>query len=289
MRIRYSFSSRRTGNIENIKKQREKFPKLVRDMIKVCDVLLEVLDARFIAETRNLEVEDLIKEQGKQILYVLNKSDLTDARKAKKQAQELGLFPFVLVSAKKRRGGRELRNRIKMEVKKLPEKTVNEKGEEETFNRKQVGIIGYPNTGKSSIINLLTGKPAAATSQQSGFTKSIQKVRLSENILVLDTPGVIPESESSTPTMKALAKHGQISVRTYDKVKEPEFVVASLVQKFPNIFEEFYGIKANGNSELLIDEIGRKKNLIKKGNEVDTDRAARIILKDWQEGKIKVD
>ena len=54
----------------------------------------------------------------------------------------------------------------------------------------------------------------------------------------------------------------------------------------PSKIEKFYQIKANGNSEILIEELGRKKHIIKKGDEVDGDKVARLILKDWQEGRI---
>ena len=82
-------------------------------------------------------------------------------------------------------------------------------------------------------------------------------------------------------------KHAKISVRTYDKVKDPEFVVMRIMKECPGRFEKFYNIQANGDVEILIEELGRKKHIIKKGNLVDNDRVARLILKDWQEGIIK--
>ena len=83
-------------------------------------------------------------------------------------------------------------------------------------------------------------------------------------------------------------KHAQINVRTWDKIKDPEVIVHFLMQKYPKIIEEFYRIKASENSEILISELGRKKGFLVKGNEVDKDRTSRLILRDFQEGRIKV-
>jgi len=279
MRVRYSFSSRRTGNIDNIRKQKQKFPNLAKDVIRISDIILEILDSRFIDETRNIELEDMIKRQNKELVYVLNKSDLVDIEEKKKEIKEKKLYPFIFISCKDRKGGGILRDKIKMLVKDLD---IGEK------QRAQVGIIGYPNTGKSSIINLITGRGSARTASESGFTKGIQKIRLAEGILLLDTPGVIPEKEYSSTKRAAIQKHTKIGVRTYDKVKDPEIIVNSLMQEYPHAIENFYGQNSNANVEILLESLGRKMNFLKKGNEVDTDRTARLVLKDWQSGKIRV-
>lgn len=190
MRVGYSFSSRRIGHTENIAKQREKTSDMIKKIVRTSDIILKVLDARFIDETRNAEIERLVKKQGKKIVYVLNKADLLDKDKIRqiKQKLELGnIMPYVFVSSTMRRGRKDLTNMIKIEVKKL------EKGRE----RKQIGVIGYPNTGKSSLINYLTGRGSAPTSAKAGFTKGMQKIRLAENLLLLDSPGIIPEEKYS--------------------------------------------------------------------------------------------
>lgn len=276
MRVRYSFSSRKVRELDEHNQHRKEFPKLALEVIRISDLILEILDARFPEETRNPELEKLIKEQGKKLLYVLNKSDLIDITEAKKKIEVSDMKPYVFISCLDRRGSRDLRERIKIELKGIKE-----------FEKKHVGIIGYPNTGKSSVINILVGKASAKTAAEAGFTKGIQKLRLSAGILLLDTPGVIPEKEDSNISKKDLTKHAQIGVRTYDKVKEPDMIVHELMKKFPGIFEKFYKIETIGDSELLIETIGRTKGILRKGNQVDIDRTARRILKDWQEGKIK--
>lgn len=275
MRVRYSFSSRRTGRIEGTNKHKTPVPKIVNEVIRTSDIILEVLDARFPNETRDIYLENTIKNEKKVLIYVLNKSDLIDIKEVKKKIELMNLYPYVFVSIIQRRGGRELRNRIKMEVKKL-----------NLDIKARVGVIGYPNTGKSSLINLLIGRSNAPVSAQSGFTKGIKKIKLNKDILILDTPGVIPEKENSAVNTQDLKKHTLISVRTFDKVKDPDMIVASLMKKYPSVLESFYKIDANGDAEILLEELGRKKNLLKKGNQIDIDRTARLILKDWQKGAL---
>ncbi len=277
MRVRYSFSSRHTGNIENITKQRKKFPKVALDVINISDIILEVLDARFPQETRNLEVEEIIKEQNKKIIYVLNKSDLVNVKETRKEINKLNLYPHVFVSSKQRKGSRELRNRIKIEIKKI--KT--------NFERAQVGIIGYPNTGKSSLINFLTGKTSAKTASEAGFTKGMQKLSLSKDILIIDTPGVIP-NEKYSQEIRETTQHAKVGARDYNKIKEPDFVIAELMKNYSKQIQDFYNIDADNDSEILIEQLGRKKNFIKKHNQIDIDRTARLVLRDWQEGNIRI-
>lgn len=279
MRVRYSFGARHTKNLENIRKQRKKYPPIVDEIIRTCDLILEILDARFIEETRNLEIENEIKRLGKKIIFVMNKADLVNV-KEKEKALSPEIFPYIFISSKNRTSTSKLRDFLKREVRKVD--LINQR------ERFQVGIIGYPNTGKSSLINVLSGRASAKTGAQAGFTKGLQKIRLTSDILLLDTPGVIPRAEYSMTEQGAIAKHTKVFARDYSKVKDPELVVAMLMKTYSEKIEEFYKIKVDGNAEELILEIGKQRNLLKKGGEIDEDRAARIILKDWQVGNIKV-
>ncbi len=146
-------------------------------------------------------------------------------------------------------------------------------------------MIGYPNTGKSSLINLLIGKASAKTGSEAGFTKGIQKLKLAEGIHLLDSPGVIPTESYSMVDEKKIAQHVKIGGRSHNQVKDPEFALNEIVKTNKKDLEKFYKIKFD-DVEDLIEEIGNKKGLLKKGGEVHEDRVARAILKDWQLGII---
>ena len=87
---------------------------------------------------------------------------------------------------------------------------------------------------------------------------------------------------------KDLTKHTQISVRTWDKVKDPDIILYELMKKYPKIIQQHYNLKEDDDINKLIEEVGRRKNFMIKGGKIDTDRAARQILKDFQEGKIRI-
>ncbi|MBX4212175.1 50S ribosome-binding GTPase [Candidatus Pacearchaeota archaeon] len=283
MRVRFLFSSRRTRKIEGKNNHRRPYPTIAKEVITISDIILEVVDSRFIEKTRNIGMENLVRAEGKILIYVLNKADLVDVKKLREEVERLKLSPYIIFSCKSMIGRKNLRDRIKIEVKRLH---LDKKEGTEGYKRAQIGIIGYPNTGKSSLINVLSGRKASATASEAGFTKGMHKIRFARDILILDTPGVIPEDQNATDKREDLKHQAEISVRTYDRVKDPEFVVSRLMQDHPGRFEKFYSIKANGDTEILLEELGKKHNFRKKGNVVDIDRAARLVLKDWQQSKI---
>src|SRR3989344_287827 len=116
MRVRYSFSSRRTRQIDPTNEHKKPFSHLAQEVIRISDIILEVLDARFIEKTRNIKSEEHIKELGKKIIYVINKSELVEMSEIKKTIENLELYPYVIVSCKSSIGKRNLRTRIKIEV-----------------------------------------------------------------------------------------------------------------------------------------------------------------------------
>ena len=255
--------------------EKKKIPEIAEEVIDASDIILEILDARFLEETRNNVFEERIIEKGKKIIYIINKIDLVNTAELKKNPKMRDLVPYVFISALKRFGINDLRKKIKIEVKKM-----------KLENRAVIGIVGYPNTGKSSLINLLSGKTSAKVSKEAGFTKGKQKISLTKNIVLIDTPGVIPNSFYSNVEPKSLARQIEVGARGYDNIRSPEDVIDFLMKKYPNLFEEYFKINADGDAEMLLELLGRKKKFLKKGNTVNTDRTARFILKEWQEGKI---
>ena len=96
------------------------------------------------------------------------------------------LSPNIAISCKERTGIKDLRDLLK----KLSRKIDSDK----VF----VGVIGYPNTGKSSLLNILVGKSSAGVGSDAGFTKGLQKIKLTEKIVLIDSPGVIPKEKYSS-------------------------------------------------------------------------------------------
>lgn len=275
MRIRYSFSSRKTGIIVGTNKHKKAFPLIVLEVVGMADIILEILDARFIGQTRNLELEKFVRQEGKKLIYILNKADLVDMVKAEEEAAALELEPWVFFSCTEKIGRNDLRKRIQIEAKRLKLK-----------RKVLVGVVGYPNTGKSSLMNVLTRRASAPVSPISGHTKGIQKVRFGKDIAILDSPGVIPDHEGTRAGRDILAKHTAIGIRRFDSVKNPELMVVQLMRAYPGLIEKYYHLSLKADDDFL-EILGKQRGFLKKHGFVDTDRAARLVLKDWQEGRIK--
>lgn len=244
------------------------FWRVVNEVIRDSDVILEVLDARFPNETRNTEIEDKIaKCKNKKLIFVLNKSDLI---KQKFSDINLDFRPYVFVSAKENLGTTKLRSMLK----------------EEARAKKPllVGILGYPNTGKSSLINALKQKRSAGVGSVPGFTRGLQKIRISKDIYLLDTPGVFAYKE------KDEQKHTLVNIKDYRKVKEPDIIAIEIIkqatEKNPSAIEELYKVKPKEDPEETLYEIAKKFNWLIKGGKPNIDQISRKIIQDWQRGKL---
>ena len=241
---------------------------LVNKVISDSDILLMVLDSRMIDGTRNMEIEDKVVRFGKPLIYVMNKCDLVDKHYIEKIRKNTPNSIFI--SAKEHLGTKMLRERIMIAASKLKLKEV------------RVGVLGYPNVGKSSLINALNGKRSTPTSSVSGYTKAVQKVNVGGGIMLIDTPGVIPYMENAVN-----AKHSFIGTIDHIKEKDPDVVAMQLMNEFPGLLEKFYDVEINEDKDDTLEAIARKFNMVEKGNSPDIFRAARKILYDWQTGKIK--
>ncbi len=243
----------------------------VRAIIGECDLVLEVLDAREPIETRNPEVERLAKRLGKTVILVLNKADLVPIEVLKRWKRELEReHPTVFVSAKYRLGTRKLFIYIKRYACRLPVR---------------VAVVGYPNVGKSTIINYLKGRHVAETSPVPGWTAGEQIVRAKTWLYVIDTPGVVPPEEVKDESL--LVIKGAIDP---SKLKDPVLPAVRLIERVlkynPNAFREAYGVESLEPLRIL-EEVGRRRGLLLKGGKVNIDEAARAVIRDWIEGKIR--
>jgi len=247
---------------------------MVKDVISRADIILEILDARFPDETRNSDVERDVRLSKKPIILVLNKCDLVPKKVLERTKARLSkIAPTVFVSCKDRFGTTMLLHKI-LEVAHIQGRDI------------QVGVLGYPNTGKSTVINVLAGRHKAGTSPISGYTKGVQLVKAEgSHIMLLDTPGVIPFDETDEYIQ------GVLAVKDATNIKDPIGVAMRIIERCfaenKSALESFYKVSLEGldsYDSLLI--IGKACNFLKKKGEVDDMRTAIRLINDWQKGHL---
>ncbi|MDO8537406.1 MAG: GTPase [archaeon] len=243
----------------------------VHRVISEADVLIEVIDARFPSETRNEEIEKIVKRKRKHLIIAINKSDLISKNNALKIKKEIAKdFVTIFISSTKKSGILSLR-------KMLTKFSAKEKI--------KIGILGYPNVGKSSVINALCGRHSAKTSITAGYTRGEQLINLGKNIQLIDLPGIIPFNERDQ-TMLAL-----IGAKSHHNIKDIEAVGEKIIQLLktqnPKALKDL-GVKDLEKDEGdLLEEIAFHKNRLLKKGKPDVNSVAKMLLFDWQKGKLK--
>lgn len=243
---------------------------IAKKILTESNLVLEVIDARIPFETRNSVVEQFAKERNKSLIIVMNKSDLVPKdflMKAKQMIEKE--YPVVVFSAHKNIGIKELQEKLKEIAKK--------KG------IIKVGVLGYPNVGKSSIINSLKKKKVAITSPKPGMTTGEKLIKLDENIFLIDTPGII-----TLEFQENLALKGSYIP---EKLQQPVEIALKLIEKIykekKEALKELYKIEPDEDSLKTLEKIAEKLNYKISGGELDLDRTAKKVLWDWIKGNLK--
>ncbi|MCH8329387.1 MAG: 50S ribosome-binding GTPase [Nanoarchaeota archaeon] len=152
-------------------------------------------------------------------------------------------------------------------------------------NKGKVAVIGYPNTGKSTLINKLSSGGRARTSSESGFTHGKQLIA-GKGFMLMDTPGIVPFADRDEVRL------GLVSGISPSKLEDPDVVATKLIHIFkknnPSEFSGYYGVDMSLDSYSILLEIGKKRHMLLKKGEIDERRAAISVLEDWHKGKIKL-
>jgi len=237
---------------------------MVRGVFKESDLILFVLDARHVEETTNKEILDKFDYYKKKFIYVINKVDLI----TKKEQDDLQRkYPnSVFISAKGHLGTMRLMQRLNKIA-----------GNGDLL----IGVVGYPNSGKSSLINALKNRRSAKVSSSAGETRAIQAIRISDHVKLIDCPGVLAYRE------KDEGAQAYIGAKDPKYLKDPELAAFRLIEKADGIIENHYGLEKIKDYDLTLEKIAFKMNRLKKGGLPNTIDAAITLIRDWQNGKIK--
>ncbi len=256
--------------------------RMMEDNIKLVDGVMLVLDAR--APRASLNAEHGKMFINKKVLYVLNKADLVEKDQLKRIISDFKSEgkEAVAVSAMDKRAVDLLYERL---FNMLSEKLERNKAKG-VFKPVRIMVAGIPNTGKSTIINALSGGKKTATGDKAGVTRGKQWVRLRE-LELLDTPGTMPPAFETQRQAIHLAYINSMNDANLDFGDLAYELIGELKDKYPNLLKEKYGLE---NLELptieLFNAICIRRGFLMRGGEYDYDRCAVAIIDDFRKGRI---
>ena len=258
--------------------------RIMESDIKNVDAVLQLLDARIPMSSLNPEIQRIVRSKPR--LYVLNKADLADPEITKRWVRyfrEQGAG-CLAISAKQKGGAAAVKQAIEKEMAELMARRAN-KGM--TGARVRVMVVGIPNVGKSTFINTFAGSARAKAEDRPGVTRGKQWVTVG-NFDLLDMPGVLWKKFETLEIATNLAFIGSIKDDILDIEELAMGLLAQMQQAYPKKLLERYKLKPE-DLELepyeLLKAVGRKRGMLISGGEVDTERAAVMLVDEFRASK----
>lgn len=251
--------------------RRKKENRWVFELIRESDVVLEVVDGRFPHLTRVSSIEQLTMRDEIPLIIVLNKCDLLPRELCERNKEILKKeFPTVYISAQNRQGTKKLRVQIS---KISPKRDI------------KISVVGVPNTGKSSLINILRGKHVARTGQKPGVTRHKQVVRVTNKILVFDSPGVLPFDHPDTNLQAFLGAYPISNLD--DPIDTFDFFLNRIKEHYTKGFIDRYNLQSvDQPNEKILEIIAKKRGLILKEGKLNLLETAKVIMREFVSGTI---
>ena len=267
--------------------------------LKLIDIVIEILDARLPLASQNPDLQQIIGNKTK--IIILNKSDLADEIQTNRWIKyfEKRGFCTIEFNSTNEKGIEKILKTI--------QDTYEMKVKETKSNKIRVGkiirvmIVGIPNVGKSSFINRLSKKSSAKVGNKPGVTITKQWIRLTNNIELLDTPGILWPKLSDKNSAQKLAYVGTIKDEIMDKVELTYELIKYMIEndylwkllgrykiddvKINNILRSD-NLEENEKIVDIMKEIGKRRGAIISGGNVDLEKVANIVLEEFRSGKI---
>lgn len=260
--------------------------RMISDNLKLVDVMVELLDARLPLSSRNPEIDKIAGNKPR--VLVLNKSDIADSNITEQWKNYFIKKDFSVISVDSQSGkgysavGPAIDSVMKDIFERDRAKGIKKHGI-------KLMVVGIPNVGKSSFINRLAGRNAAKTGDRPGITTAKQWIRISDKYELLDTPGILWPKFEDPEIAKRIAFTGGIR----DEIIDTEELACELIMylkdnyykelterfKLPDDISEY-------TSYDLLELIGRKRGCVISGGNIDTVRAASVVLDDFRAAKI---
>ncbi len=275
-----------------------KAKRMMEENIRLIDLVIEIVDARVPMSSRNPDIDRLASNKARIIL--LNKADLADDYITNKWIAYFNSKNIYCLKLNSRdnSGVKQVNNLIQTAC---ADKIERDKSRGIMNRTIKAMVVGIPNVGKSTFINSFAGKASAKTGNKPGVTKGKQWIKLGKNVEMLDTPGILwPRFESQEVGMR-LAMIGSINDNILNIEELAIDTINYVYNNYPdNIIERYdldkdavkasYDEKAinphNSIALYIMEQAAIKRGCIKKGNAIDYEKAANIILDDFRSGRL---
>ena len=276
-----------TPNIQWFPGHMAKTRRLIQDQVKLVDLVVEITDARIPQSSRNPELDKWVG--GKRRLLVLNKCDAADpgiTARWLQYYQETGV-PAIAVDAKSGKGVGQFLPAVRELLSDVTERLAR-KGM--VGRPLRMMIVGIPNVGKSSFINRVAKEKRARVEDRPGVTTGKQWIAVAKDVDLMDTPGVLWPKFEDPAVGEKLAFTGAVK----DQIMDVELLAVRLLgwlrEEYPALLEGRYRLTpedtAGREDYELLELVGRKRGMLISGGEVDTLRAATMLLDEYRGGKL---
>ncbi|MBQ9561876.1 MAG: ribosome biogenesis GTPase YlqF [Lachnospiraceae bacterium] len=257
--------------------------RMMEESVKLIDIVVELVDARIPASSKNPDIDELAK--GKARLILLNKADLADAERTAawmRYYESRGWYAAAL-NARQTKDVRSVAGLIQESCREITERNARRGIKNRPI---RAMIVGIPNVGKSTFINSFAGRAAAKTGNTPGVTKGKQWIRLNKNVELLDTPGILwPKFEDQKVGMR-LAWIGSIRDEVLDAGDLAFELIQFLKEEYPSALRERYGLEGEEAPLEMMEKIGQMRGCLKAGAQIDYDKTASVILDDFRKGAL---
>ena len=259
--------------------------RLIKESLPLVDAVTELLDARIPESSRNPELAELIGNKPRIVL--LNKCDLADEQATRQWVQHFeslgaGVLPVDCRTGKGLNAYHPLVRRI------LADKLQSNAEKGMSGKALRVMVVGIPNTGKSSFINRMAGKNRAKVADKPGVTRQNQWFAIGSGIELLDTPGVLWPKFDDPKVGDRLAFIGSVKAEILDSELMAVRLLEVLQADYAERLTQRYGIVPEQDAEALevLEQIGRKRGMLARGGEIDTERTANMLLDEYRAGRL---
>ena len=257
--------------------------KAMREMEKkrdLCDGVICVLDARAPIATINKNLQKIFG--AKPVLYVLNKADLADAKVDGFMRLFESKGKYCVKCNSTNVGAKRVLMQKLNEITQEKRERAEAKGLNRTF---RFMVAGIPNTGKSTLVNLISGQKRAKTGDKAGVTRDVRWLKCGAFDL-LDTPGTMPPSFDDQYHARHLAYIGSINDDILDMDDVALELLGELAKEYPQYLTERYGIEDFSENLKMYEALCKRRGFILRGGEFDYERGAKALIDDFRKGRV---